>query len=771
MTSTLPRSGVRLALALAAVCAATGSLHGAAPVIGNLTLRGLQVGGTTTLLVQGSDLGTTPRLLLPFPAKQDRKAGGNPQQATFDVTLGPDVVPGIYPLRIVAEGGVSLPVGIGVDRLPQRPFAASVTEVPVALHGAAGGTVETVFQGKAGQKVLVEVEAQRLGSKLRPVVHLYNRKRLQLGWSWGMKALHGDTRLEATLPEDGPYTITIHDVEYAPPGPAFFRLKVGQWSFVDRVFPSAVAAGKQTVELLGMAAPVLMEVSAPQSATAFPLPWPKEGTWSGPRPFVLISPHPEIAEQPTSVKGQDLPAGPVGVSGKLLTAFEEDRYRIPVQPGVKYRFEVFADRLGSPVDAALVIRNEAGLQLARADDAPGTLDPVLEFSVPEKTTTLLVGVLDAQGMGGPKALYRLEIEPQAATTAGRFRLITPTESLSLPTGGHGVLRMLAERRGYEKGITLSAEGLPPGTAVEGTTIPPGASGALVTVRAAAPLAVAAITRWKGKGEDGQEHTIAVKDHPLAAVQPWFATEVPLASTAQKAADFPIDWNGLAADAGIVPAKNLVLAVKVPRPPGKTLVKLELLTSQAEGAFGPPVDPNLLLRVAAPAELAANVTEGALTVVVPPDLKSSVYDVAVRAEFLPPDRRTVLAVAYTPVRRMAVRMPLIVSLTGPPQVEAKQDPKMGNTIPLKGKIERREGLAADVVLTLTGFPPGARADAVTVKAGSTDFTLPLILPPNLPPGEYKGLRLAGTAVPDPKQPNIRITSRAVELALLLRPAGK
>jgi hypothetical protein len=771
MTAKVQVCRASLVLLLMAV-GACGRLEAAPPVIANLTVRGFQVGGTTTLTVQGSDFGASPRLLLPFAAKQDRKPGGNSQQAVFDVTLPADVVPGYYPLRLVAEGGISAPAIIGVDRLPQRPFAATNTELPVALHGSAigGGAVETAFQGKAGQKVLIEVEAQRLGGKLRPVIHLYNRKRIQIGWSWGSRALHGDTRLEATLPEDGPYTIAVHDVEYAPPGPAFFRLKVGQWSFADRVFPPAVAAGKQTVELLGMASPVPAEVAAPVGAAALPLAWPKDGNWSGPRPFVTISPHPEVLEQAASTKGQDLPAGPVGVSGKLLTAFEEDRYRIPVQPGAKYRFEVFADRLGSPLDAALVIRNDAGLQLARADDAPGTLDPVLDFSVPDKTTAILVCVLDAQGMGGPKGLYHLTIEPQTAVT-GRFRLLTPMESLSLPIGGHSVLRVLVERQGYEKAISLAADGLPPKVKLDGTAIPAGASGALVTVRADAPLADAFVSRFKGKGEDGQEQTIVVKDHPLARVQPWFATEIPLVTTTQKAADFPIDWGALAADAAIVPAKNLVLPVKVPRAAGKTLVKLELVTSQAEGAFGSPVDPNLLLRQAAPVELAANAVEGALTMVVPGELKSPVYDVAVRAEFLPPDRRGVLAVAWTPVRRMTVRMPLILSLAGPPRIEVKQDPKTGNTIPLKGKVERREGLAADVVLALTGLPPGARADAVTVKAGVADFALPIILPPNLPPGEIKGLKLAGTAIPDPKQPNIRVRSHEVEFALVLQPAAK
>jgi len=194
-------------------------------VIRNLNIRGLQVGATTTLILDGDDFGTAPRLLLSFPAQQQLKKDSNSKRATFDVTLAGDVPPGYYPLSVVTDRGVSLPVVIGVDRLAQRPLAASV-ELPIALHGAVSGgaIVETRFVGKAGQKVMVEVEAQRLGSKLRPVVHLYNSKRLQIAWAWATPALLGDARLEATLPTDGTYTVTVHDTEYAAAAPGFFRL-------------------------------------------------------------------------------------------------------------------------------------------------------------------------------------------------------------------------------------------------------------------------------------------------------------------------------------------------------------------------------------------------------------------------------------------------------------------------------------------------------------------------------------------------------------------
>ncbi|HMF19494.1 MAG TPA: hypothetical protein VKE98_19965, partial [Gemmataceae bacterium] len=78
-------------LALAALCLTAPALQGAEPVLRNVDVRGLQIGGTTTLVLDGDDLGKTPRLLLPFPAKQTLKPGATPNRATFDVATDASV--------------------------------------------------------------------------------------------------------------------------------------------------------------------------------------------------------------------------------------------------------------------------------------------------------------------------------------------------------------------------------------------------------------------------------------------------------------------------------------------------------------------------------------------------------------------------------------------------------------------------------------------------------------------------------------------------------
>lgn len=741
------------------------------PAIRNVNLRGIQIGGTTTLVIDGDDFGKTPTLLLGTKAKSTLKPAGTDKQASFDIAVDADAVPGYCHLRVVTEGGVSLPVVLGVDRMPQKPVAATVDALPVALHGAVAGStsVETKFTGKAGQKVLVEVEAARIGSKLRPVVHLTNPKKLQLAWAWATPALFGDARLEAILPEEGAYTVSVHDAEYAAPAPGFFRLKIGQWNYVDQVFPPAVSAGASVaIEMFGRPVQPQEKLQAPPKAGFVPFAFPKSDM-SGPQPFVAVNTQPEYVEQPGKL--QEIPLGACGISGKLSTPYEEDRYRIAVTPGVKVRFEVFAERIGSPIDTALVIRNEKGDQLLRVEDAPGTLDPVLEYVVPEKTTAVIVGVAETSGRGGPQGIYRLTVEPQGSPSAKPdFRLTTPAQRVVLPAGGRSIVPVTVVRRGFLGKIDLAIPGLPPGVRIEGATIPDNADGALVTIeRTGDASALAVVNAWTGSG-GGESRAVMVKGHPLEHLQPWLATEIAVAPSSLKAADFQVDWEKLPADAGLVPGMKLTLPVKIARTNPKTSVKLTLLTSQTVPLVNNQPDPNKTIRQEKPIELGEKAPTGEVVAIVPVDLPSPVYDIALQAELLASDKKP-QAVTYTPVRRMAVRLPLVAVLEGPNRIDVIVDPKKGATVPLKGKIERKEGLKGDVALTFTGLPPGATAGAVTVKADATAFTSNLVLPPNLAAGEVKGIKISASAAADPSLPGQRIKARDVELTLVVKIAAK
>jgi hypothetical protein len=337
----------------------------------------------------------------------------------------------------------------------------------------------------------------------------------------------------------------------------------------------------------------------------------------------------------------------------------------------------------------------------------------------------------------------------------------------VPAGGWAVVPVLVDRGGYDGRIELSAEGLPGGTRLEGADIPAGADGALVTVRRDEAPTGAAITHWRGRTADGADRAVSHRGHPLERLQPWLATELAVAATAADAA-LQIDWRGLPADAGLVPGMRLPLPVRVTKPVGG-VVRLTLLTSQRPPVVNGQTDPQQALRLEKPVELPAGATDGDLTLLLPARLPAPVYDVTVRAELLSPDKTAVQATAHAPVRRMAVRLPLVLRLNGSARVEAALAPKAPMTVQLQGHIERREGLMGDVSVVLTGLPKGVRADPVRVKSGATAFAVNVVVSPGVPAGEIMGLKLFASAGPDPQRPEIRVRSREVEVTLVVRAA--
>jgi hypothetical protein len=202
-----------------------------------------------------------------------------------------------------------------------------------------------------------------------------------------------------------------------------------------------------------------------------------------------------------------------------------------------------------------------------------------------------------------------------------------------------------------------------------------------------------------------------------------------------------------------------------------VVRLTLLTSQRPPVVNGQTDPQQAIRLEKPVELPAAATDGNLTLLVPPRLPAPVYDVTVRAELLSPDKTTVQATAYAPVRRMAMRLPLFIRLEGPARIEVALASKSPTTVKLQGHIERREGLTGDVSVVLTGLPKGVRADPVKVKTGAAAFTVNVVVFPGVPAGEITGLKLFASAGPDVQRPEVRVRSREVDVILLVRAAAK
>jgi hypothetical protein len=192
-------------------------------------------------------------------------AGWNLQVArvTMDATAAE---PGVS--SVTATGG-ELPanrVPFAVDSLPEtlerEPNAAAKDAqrltLPVIVNGRIqeSGDVDVFsFQGRAGQPIVAEVRARRLGSPLDSSLELIGPAGTRVAFNddvedkaSGLLTHHADSQLIATLPSDGTYLLRLGDVQRQGGAEFGYRLRVGppRPDFELRVTPPEINAGAGT---------------------------------------------------------------------------------------------------------------------------------------------------------------------------------------------------------------------------------------------------------------------------------------------------------------------------------------------------------------------------------------------------------------------------------------------------------------------------------------------------------------------------------------------
>ncbi len=97
----------------------------AAPQINNLSARGLQIGGTTTVAIDGTELLPDTKLFLGVtPLVFKLKDGAQPNRIEVEISLDAAqtaALAGVQQLRLGSTSGISNGVLVGVNHLPQLP--------------------------------------------------------------------------------------------------------------------------------------------------------------------------------------------------------------------------------------------------------------------------------------------------------------------------------------------------------------------------------------------------------------------------------------------------------------------------------------------------------------------------------------------------------------------------------------------------------------------------------------------------------------------------
>jgi len=744
-------------LVLLVLCGLVGSnpVVWGAPTVSQVTPRSLTVGKPAVVVVEGAELSGDLRLLSAggvVISGQTVRPGATANRVEVEVTLAPESGVGIVPFRVATGSGVSTPVELAVDHLPTVPWNAKVESLPTAMHGICAGqqVMKTQFTGAKGSRIVLDVQAQRLGSALRPVVRLYNARGTQLAWSAPKMGLGGDSRVVAVLPADGMYSIEVHDQLFRAGNPAHFRMTMGDLQFADQVYPLAVQ-GNQSAALQSLGSqPLPQAFAGDASGIRGDRPLTVDAAlakvWTGAAPHVLLSGFAETKEPEMGAAAADLPAVPVGVSGILAKAGEEDKFLLPVTPGQNLRFDVVSQRAGSGLDPILMIRNEQGGQLAANDDRPNTGDPGLDFGVPAGVNKIQVAIKDMEGRGNAQGVYRIEVIDLAAPS---FAVTASESQWNLPLGGTQLVTYTAVRNNYAGPIALSFPGLPAEVRVSGNVIPANANQAIVSFTSPAQALPAGVITTVATSVGLPSPMARFVTHAAPAKVDLSKRTFGFASAPPTSAVVSVQ---LPANPQLIQGGKLAGTLKVARSNGVAgPVRLKLVTSQVAPKKTVKVnnvdqqqdDVERTLRLEGMPTLAADQSELPITLLVPADLPLIEWDVAIVAEVLSADGKNVVASAAGESLRIPAVSGITVTLANKMDVEVKAG--LGATAKLSGKVQRLPGLTGPVVLALEGLPKTVSAPRFELPADKDAFEFALAVPFGTPAGDFPAVSLVAKLV--------------------------
>jgi hypothetical protein len=250
-------------------------------------------------------------------------------------------------------------------------------------------------------------------------------------------------------------------------------------------------------------------------ATAVMLPLLKPGVRPVPGPANVLEQVrfatdtlPEVMEQEGGAP--QVLAGACIVNGRLDRAGDRDAFQVRLPAGGDFVAEVAARRLGSPVDAQLILTDSRGRVLASNDDCEDKADGLnthhadarLAAKVPDDGVCRLE-IREAQGKGGAAYGYRLTVGPPRPDFEVR---VTPS-CVNARAGAVVPLTLHVVRRdGFAGPVTVRVADGPPGAALDAAVIPAGQTSVRATLSVPDDLQPGVFPlRWEAVARvDGQD---------------------------------------------------------------------------------------------------------------------------------------------------------------------------------------------------------------------------------------------------------------------------
>lgn len=483
------------------------------PRLTTLTPCGIQRGTTVDVTLGGTDLdGLTGLYFSGSGLKVDSVEG-----TKVKITADANAPLGLVDVRAVGTWGVSNVRRFMVTDLeevaekepnnlreqPNRvPFNCAIT----GRSDARSDVDYFAFTVSKGQSVLIDCFAERIDSRMSPVLTLFapdgRREKVELAGTGK------DPHFIFTARTDGEHIVRVHDLTYDGSGEYFYRLLVHDRPTALTAFPPVVSTtGPAEVALLGHRLEQAVQPQLPENfhtstmldasvllrpyqvvLDAFTVRPVVNGNERSPVLIGLTDLPVQVEQEPNSRQNEATKVTlPAEIVGRIDSDGDRDYFRFQAKKGSSIPLKVLAERLGSPVDLAVVLQrivSENPLKTAdvgefddftanvgRTKFTTSSHDPVATLNIPEDGDYLLEVYDRFSGVrAGLRSVYRLQV---GASKPDFHVAIVPSNednfsSVVVRQGGTAYAQVFAVREGGFNGeIRVEATGLP-----EGITAPP-----------------------------------------------------------------------------------------------------------------------------------------------------------------------------------------------------------------------------------------------------------------------------------------------------------
>jgi hypothetical protein len=436
------------------------------------------------------------------------------ETVTLEITIAPDAPLGERELRLRTPNGLSNPMVFAVGQLPEvgepvhlatsnsnpvkakreidprnhRPKTEMEITLPTVVNGQVlPGQVDRFhFSAKKGQRIVMIASARSLVPYLADAVPGWFQATLGLLDAHGRELAYSDDYrfnpdpvLCYDIPADGNYVVEIKDAIFRGREDFVYRIAIGELPFVTGIFPLGATCGERVAfDLTGWNLPgakLVVDTKDKKPGTFLVSVRGNQHASNSVR-IALDTERTSTDVEPNDDTDNAQPVAlPLTLDGRIGRSGDQDVYRFAGKAGEEIVAEVFARRLGSPLDSVLKLTDAEGKQLAFNDDNEDKAAALLTHHADSRLTSTLpadgayfLTIADTQHQGGADYAYRLRVGPPRPD----FELRLAPSSINLRAGGSTAVTVFALRHdGFTGEIQLQLRGAPWGFSLGGGRIP------------------------------------------------------------------------------------------------------------------------------------------------------------------------------------------------------------------------------------------------------------------------------------------------------------